>query len=263
MPEAPEVEVLRRDLARALDRVRIVAAKVLSKKGVRDVLEGWMERALEGSMPGRAGRVGKYLVLGEVALHLGMSGQLLLRKEEPCPDPHLRAVLYLEDGRFLIFRDPRGFGGFRRWPVPTLGPDALGGGGLEPAYLASVLVGRRAPVKALLLDQRMVAGVGNIYSDEALFRAGIHPSRPAGALTREEVAALSASLLATMTRAVEAGGCTLPDGSYVRLDGLPGAFQAELAVYGREGLPCVRCGSRVEVARVGGRRSRFCPTCQL
>jgi formamidopyrimidine-DNA glycosylase len=269
MPELPEVENVARMLRPEVVGRRVVEAQVLWPRSVARPTPEAFCRDLVGREITSLGRRGKVLTLGLsdgwwLLVHLRMSGRLLLgRPEEPAP-VHLRAVLRLDDGRDLRFVDPRKFG--RLWlvqdPAEVLG--SLGPEPLDPTFTVEAfqarLAGRRVRIKPLLLDQRFLAGVGNIYADEALFLAGIHPCRPAGSLTEGEVERLHGALQEVLAAAIANGGTTLS--AYRRPDGSPGEHQALLRVFRRAGEPCPRCGTPVVRAVVGGRGTYFCPRCQ-
>jgi formamidopyrimidine-DNA glycosylase len=198
-----------------------------------------------------------------------MTGQLLHAASESLPedDPHRRAVVRLDDGSDVVYRDVRRFGTWLLTEPGELDPylsTRVGREPLAPAFtarrLAEALEGRKAPVKAAILDQRRLAGVGNIYADEALWRAQIHPQRPAGELTDAEIAALHRGIRAALRAGIARQGATLRD--YRKPDGASGAMQHEFRVYGREGEPCERCGTPIEKIRAAGRGTWYCPTCQ-
>jgi formamidopyrimidine-DNA glycosylase len=198
-----------------------------------------------------------------------MTGSLLHVRPGAVPDhdPHLRAVVRLDDGTDVVYRDVRRFG---TWLLAEPGEAEpylharLGGEPLEPAFtskrLAETLEGRRAPVKAVILDQRRLAGVGNIYADEALWRARIDPRRRAGDLTQDEVRDLHRGIRAALKAGIARQGATLRD--YRTPDGGPGRMQHEFKVYGRAGEPCERCGHPIEKIRTAGRGTWYCPGCQ-
>lgn len=271
MPELPEVEVLRRDLAAEVVGRRVDAATVTGARTVRRHPPDEVVEAVAGRRIRAVGRHGKFLLVelddGTVlVVHLRMSGQLRLEDPARPAPPHTHAVLALDDGRVLRFVDPRTFGelfvtGPDRPELAGLGVDALEPG-LSPADLARQLAGRRAPVKAVLLDQRRVAGLGNIYTDEVLHEAGVHPFRPGGSLTAAEVRKVARVVPKVLRAAVEARGSSLADAQYVDLYGRTGGFQRAHRVYGREGLPCPRCGAPVQRLRLGNRSSFSCRSCQ-
>ena len=263
MPELPEVETTRRRLR------PLVLGQTLRQVVHRDPARYRNTALAEGRRILEVDRRGKFLLFAleggvELVAHLGMTGGFRLE-----PTPHTRAALVLE-GRTLYFHDPRRFGrpfGVRRGDyreIPLLlrlGPEPLSEAFAFPGFFRGLKESAR-PLKALLLDQRLAAGVGNIYADEALFRARLSPFRPARSLTEEEARRLYRALREVLAEAVELGGSTLSDQSYRQPDGLPGGFQTRHAVYGREGLPCPACGRPVERRVVAGRGTHFCPTCQ-
>jgi formamidopyrimidine-DNA glycosylase len=273
VPELPEVETVRRRLepvlvGRRFDRVEILDPRLTRPE---DPLEVAAE--LVGERVEAVDRRGKYVVVrfesGRALLvHLRMTGSLLHVDEVPEDDPHLRAVVRLDDGSDVIYRDVRRFG---TWLLAEAGEEQpyldarLGREPLAPAFtvkrLGEALAGRRAPVKAAILDQRRLAGVGNIYADEALWRARIHPRRPAGELDEEELRALHRGIRAALKAGIARQGATLRD--YRTPDGGSGRMQHEFKVYGREGEPCERCGRPIEKTRAAGRGTWFCPGCQL
>lgn len=278
MPELPEVETICRQLAQRLvgcvvEEVELADTAVLLNTSKEELTSQLVGRGFT-----RVGRRGKFLLFllepGEVwvTVHLGMTGQLLLQGDDAVSHPHNRLVLRLRRGQcgtreHLVFRDMRKFGrvevsqGGPSDRLRSLGPDAWEPDPqYDPDFLASRLEGRKAPIKSLLLDQRIVAGVGNIYADEALFRAGLSPLRPGGSLSRSELEDLCEALQSVMAKAIEARGCSISD--YVDTDGRAGSMQTCLAVYGRAGQTCVRCGSTLIRCVVGGRGTTYCPVCQ-
>ena len=274
MPELPEVETVRVQLepklvGRGLERVEILDPRLTrpdDPAGVAAELEGERVAALE--------RRGKYLIVrfesGRVLLiHLRMTGQLLHVNGAPLPagDAHRRAVVRLDDGSDVIYRDVRRFGTWQLVEADELEPYLATRIGHEPLVrrftstrLAETLAGRRAPVKAVLLDQRRLAGVGNIYADEALWRARIHPLQPAGELGPDEIAPLHRGIRAALRAGIARQGATLRD--YRSPDGARGTMQEEFRVYGRAGEPCERCGTPIEKIRAAGRGTWYCPHCQ-
>lgn len=281
MPELPEVEVVRRDLDPVVVGRSIVAVEVGRDRAVRrepsiaayvDVLTG---RAVD-----RTDRVGKFLVVRLVAdgdrpdvviVHLGMSGQLRNAASPAEPRlPHTHVVWTLDDGAEVRFVDPRTFGSTwtdRAGPAgrPTsmahLGPDALAAGG-DHEVMARALAGRRVAVKLRLMDQTAIAGLGNIYTDEILFRAGVAPHRPSGSLDDAEVARVAAATAAILPAAIAARGSSLADAQYVDGTGRPGTYQEQHAVHARAGTPCPACGRSLARLKLGGRTATFCASCQ-
>lgn len=276
MPELPEVETVRRDLEAGARGRTVTRAGVSHPRAVRRHDADVLVAATAGRMLGSVGRVGKYLVLdleGDhvLVVHLRMSGRLLLCPASAPRADHTHAVLDLDDGRQLRFVDPRTFGelfvtsrsgpGSRPPELALLGPDVLDDL-RRPAHLGALLAGRRRRLKDLLVDQRVMAGLGNIYADESLFAAGLCPLRPGDGLTGSEVAALHRALGRTLRAAIRARGSTLGDGGYVDVAGREGAYQHRHAVYGRQGRPCRRCRTPLAGVRWSGRTTVWCPTCQ-
>lgn len=273
MPELPEVETVRRGLLMDLPGVTVYNVEVLRPDSIG--CPGWQEfcQAMAGHTFEGIGRRGKYLLFylaggaGLVA-HLGMSGRLLIR-HAPGPASHLRVRMLLSSGRELHFEDMRVFG--RLWYVSPgqnwqdvvpalaeLGAEPLDG--LSAALLAQAFAGKSQPVKSALLDQRLVAGIGNIYADECLFRAGINPLRPAGDLRPGELDRLVSCIQQVLTEAINLGGTTLRD--YTDSRGVNGNYQEESWVYGRAGEPCRWCGTPVTRVKLAGRSAHFCSRCQ-
>jgi formamidopyrimidine-DNA glycosylase len=271
MPELPEVETIRRQLAPELEGATITAAEVLDPRWTRPEPPELVERALPGHVIEHLGRSGKYLVWelsGDLHLliHLRMTGALLL---EPAAEPdHTRARFELDGRRRLIYVDPRRFGTGHLLPGAAARDAYLGERiGIEPltpeftlAHLRAMARGRRAPVKSFILDQRRIAGVGNIYADEALFRARIHPLRPAGALSRGQLEALRVGIEESLLAGIEAKGATIDD--FRHIDGARGSFQDRFLVHRRAGEPCPRCATTIRKLVVGGRGTYVCEHCQ-
>lgn len=273
MPELPEVETIRSQLeptlvGRRIERVTIFDARLTRPEPPEAVAE-----ALGGERIVRVGRRGKYLVIGfesgrNLLVHLRMTGSLRHEPDGlPEGDPYGRAVVGLDDDSQLGYRDVRRFGTWLLLEPGELNSYLAGRIGTEPleegftaGLLGMTLAGRRTSVKAALLDQRAVAGVGNIYADEALWRARLHPLRSADSLTREEITRLHRGVRAALRTGIERQGATLRD--YRRPDGAPGGMQEEFKVYGREGKPCPRCGTPIAKLRVAGRGTWLCPACQ-
>jgi formamidopyrimidine-DNA glycosylase len=271
VPELPEVETTRRDLeARLIGRaISGVCFGPGSPPPARDLSPDEMADALRGRRFERLTRRGKFLIAhldqgDALVLHRRMTGNLVLRHRDDPPDPFTRAVIHLDDGTELRWTDQRRFG---TWTL-THEPDAaLNGIGPEPlddswtvADLAAALGGRTAPIKAVLLDQRRIAGLGNIYVDEALHQAGIHPLRPAGSLTHEETTRLHRAIPAVLRRAIELQGSSAQH--HVGGLGQRGSMQDEWRVFRRQGQPCLTCGTAIVKIRAAGRGTHYCPTCQ-
>ena len=275
MPELPEVEVVRQGLERHVAGRTIDKVTVLHPRAVRRHLAGVTDftDALAGRTIAGARRRGKYLWLpiGEDALlaHLGMSGQLLVGDPARPLSPHVRAVFtFTDDGPDLRFTDQRTFGQLLfvpggadlPGPITHIAPDPL-----EPAFdeagFALALRRRRTGIKRALLDQSLISGVGNIYADEALWRARLHWARATDTAARPEITRLVAALREVMTTALAAGGTSF-DSLYVNVNGESGYFDLSLAVYGQEGRPCPRCGTPVRRDPFMNRSAYTCPRCQ-
>jgi formamidopyrimidine-DNA glycosylase len=271
VPELPEVETVRSTLApvlrgRTFERVAILDGRLTRPEAPEAVAD-----ELQGEHVADVRRRGKYLIVvfasgRHLLVHLRMTGSFQHPVAEG-PDPHLRAVVTLDDGSDVAYRDVRRFG---TWLLLEPGEldayfdERIGGEPLERAFttarFARALAGRRAPIKGALLDQRAVAGVGNIYADEALWYARVHPERPAGELDADEVASLRRAIRRALRLGIERQGATLRD--YRDANGRTGAMQLEFRVYGRSGEPCDRCGTPIAKTRVAGRGTWFCPACQ-
>jgi formamidopyrimidine-DNA glycosylase len=273
LPELPEVETERGRLAARLEGRRIAAVRIDDARLTRPDDPAWIAARLTGRRVEAVERRGKYLLVrlgdsdshshsqpGEVLLvHLRMTGGFRY-----APASHERAVLELDDGTRIAYRDLRRFGTWlllepdeaQAHLVTRLGPEPLGRR-FTTAHLARRLAGRRAPVKAAILDQRTVAGLGNIYADESLWHAGIHPLRPAGELGADELARLREGIRKALRLGIRRQGADLGDGAYAG-----GRMQHEFRVYGRAGEPCDRCGTPIEKTRAGGRGTWHCPGCQ-
>jgi len=275
VPELPEVETVRRGLEHHVVGRTIEAVRVLHPRAVRRQPAGpaEFESALAGRSLDTARRRGKYLWLsvGEDALlaHLGMSGQLLVGEPERPLSPHVRIwFTFKDEGPDLRFTDQRTFGYMcvvrdgaeLPAPIAHIAPDPFEAA-FDPAALAARLRARRTGVKRALLDQSLVSGVGNIYADEALWRARLHWARPTETLNGPEVSRLLGAVREVLGEALAAGGTSF-DALYVNVNGESGYFDRSLAVYGREGLPCLRCGMPVRRDSFMNRSAYSCPRCQ-
>jgi formamidopyrimidine-DNA glycosylase len=275
VPELPEVESVRRRLASALEGRRFERVEIADARLTRPFDPGEVARELEGEQVVAVDRRGKYLIVrfesGRALLvHLRMTGSFRLRSRadvELPEDVYRRAVVRLDDGSDAAYRDVRRFGTWLLLEPGELQPylDArVGPEPLDPEFtargLAARLAKRRAPVKAAILDQRTLAGVGNIYADEALWRSRIHPLREARSLEPREIRRLRQAIRDVLLLGIERQGSTLRD--YALPDGEPGGMQHEFKVYGRLGEPCDRCGTPIERIVVGGRGTWYCPRCQ-
>lgn len=277
MPELPEVETVRRGLERLAIGRRVLAVEVTGRRTVRRQSPEELVAGLTGRRLAGAGRRGKYLLVSlddgaVLVVHLRMSGQLLgVRPPLPPLPAHTHARLELDDGVELRFVDPRTFGELfvtdrlDRSGVPEvlrrLGPDPLVDG-VDRDRLAGLAAHRRSSLKAFLLDQAVLAGIGNLYADEICFRARLRPTRPATSLRPGELTRLVAAVSEVLAEAVEARGSTLRDARYLDLSGKAGEYQLRHAVYGRAGLACPRCGRPVQQERLAGRSCCFCRACQ-
>ena len=252
MPELPEVETIVRELSPRLRGRHIVGIEIFQPRIVRHSTSD-----LTSVLPGRrirdVRRHGKFIVIdldeGCVTIHLGMTGQI---RFDGIPGPHTRALITLDDG-LLLYDDSRMFGAIEYGTarVDRLGPDALKG--LSPAKLK-----RKAPIKGVLLNQSVFSGVGNIYADEALFRAGIRPT--ARSISEARAKKLLAAVDDVLREAIEFRGSSVSD--YIDINGRSGSFQDRHRVYAREGLPCVNCGTPIRKIVVAGRGTHYCPKCQ-
>ena len=273
MPELPEVETIRLALEPQLVGRRFEHVDIQDPRLVRPFEPTAVAAELEGERVAALERRGKYLIVRfesgrALLIHLRMTGSL--RHAAPGSlddDPHRRAVVKLDDGSDVAYRDVRRFGTWHLLEPEEVGDylaQRLGQEPLERSFtarrLAERLEGRRAPIKAALLDQRTVAGLGNIYVDEALWRAEVHPLRPAASLDPDEVARLVKGIRDALRTGIARQGASLRD--YSTPDGGRGRMQERFRVYGRAGEPCARCGSPIDKIRAGGRGTWYCPNCQ-
>jgi len=272
MPELPEVETVRRGLSS-----EVCGKRVTSVRGKSVVLRRPLDlEELGAILPGRRflepRRRGKFLLLdtdpmGSLLVHLGMSGVIQLIPAAAPLRAHTHLILELDDGRDFRFVDPRRFG-MAVWLEPGDEADdpslrALGMEPLDPHLsqtLPPLIRTRRAPIKSLLLDQHLVAGIGNIYAAEALWRAGIHPRRAGNRISVARLATLATTLQEVLAEAIAEGGTTLRD--FATPDGNSGYFAVSLQVYGRQDKPCRRCGTTLRAEAIGGRTTAWCPKCQ-
>ncbi len=271
MPELPEVETIRRHLAPLVQERRISALEVRDPRWCEPAAPSTLRAALRGRTIVELGRRGKYLIWrldddDHLVMHLRMTGTLLY--DAPSDIAYVRMQLVLDDGHRVLFSDPRRFGTGQlirgsdqlaehfsaRLGVEPLEP------GFTPELLHALTRARRTPVKAFLLDQRQIAGVGNIYADEALFRARIHPLRPAGRLGRGQSEALHGAIREVLEAGIAAKGATIDD--YRTPEGAQGAFQDRFLVHRRAGEPCPVCGTTVRKLVAAGRGTYVCPRCQ-
>lgn len=269
MPELPEVETIARDLCPRLVGRTLADVQVRWPGAIATPSPAAFRQQIIGQRIVAAGRRGKFLLLTLednlcLLIHLRMTGQLLLRRAPPEDDRHIRLAFALDDGECLYFRDMRKFGRAYLVADPDLvvgdlGPEPLTEG-FDAAALASLLERRKGRIKPLLLDQRFLAGLGNIYTDEALFLAGLHPCRRADTLTPEEIARLHAAIRHVLQQGIANRGTTLDN--YSDAHGRAGRNQESLKVFRRATEPCPRCGAPIQRTVVGGRGTYFCPRCQ-
>ena len=272
MPELPEVETVRRRLEPVLTGRRFDHVEISDSRLVRPYEPDEVAAELQGERVASVERRGKYLIVRfetdrVLLIHLRMTGSLRHSTNGLDDDPHRRALVRLDDGSDVAYRDVRRFGTWQLLEPGELNAYLATRLGEEPldapftaARLGQLLAKRRAPVKAALLDQRTLAGMGTIYVDEALWRAKIHPLRPAESLERDELRRLHRAVRTSLEHGLARQGSTLRD--YRLPDGGSGSMQHEFTVYGRDGEPCDRCGTPIAKIRVAGRGTWFCPTCQ-
>ncbi|MEO1637941.1 MAG: bifunctional DNA-formamidopyrimidine glycosylase/DNA-(apurinic or apyrimidinic site) lyase [Pseudomonadota bacterium] len=282
MPELPEVETVKEGIAPAMTGQVIAAAKV-NRPDLRWPFPERMAERLTGAKVRGLRRRSKYILVDldtdeTLLIHLGMSGRMLVsglqigtfHHPHPAPAKHDHVVLNMANGARVTFNDARRFGAMDlmataaqedHWLIRDIGPEPLGNA-FNEAYLTVKLKGRNTPIKSALLDQRIVAGLGNIYVCEVLYRAGIHPARKAGRISAQRVASLVPHIREVLTEAIAAGGSSLRD--YRQSDGELGYFQHGFQVYDREGQPCLTPGCDGTIRRIvqSGRSSFFCPQCQ-
>ncbi len=273
MPELPEVETIKNDVRRYLLGRRIEAVDLLDPALVRRPQPEEFVARLVGTSLASADRVGKYLIIGlgsgdSLVLQLAITGQLLLAKPGAKPVNNDKLVCSLDDGKQVRMNDANGYAKAQLQPksdlTSSLGLDKLGpdptAADFTPTVLQSALRRRRGKIKPLLLDQHFLAGLGNIYADEALFRAGIHPAREANTLSPAEQERLYAAIREVLLTGIAKRGTTIA--TYRDLLGRKGHYQEELKVFRRTGKPCAGCAGVVEMIRMGGRDTHYCPACQ-
>jgi formamidopyrimidine-DNA glycosylase len=271
MPELPEVETIRRHLAPFVEGHALERLEILDPLWCEPAPPEALDDAVRGKRVERLGRRGKYLIWSfedevHLVMHLRMTGNLLIiGAQQP---PYTRVLLPLDSGETIAFTDPRRFG----TGVVVLGDDALedyfstrlGVEPLSPDFTTDALKAlarnRKQPVKAFLLTQERLAGVGNIYADEALFKARIHPQRPVGTLKRSQLDALRAAVIESLEAGIDARGASIDD--FRNPDGAEGTFQTRFQIHLREGEPCLRCGTTIKKMRAAGRGTYVCEKCQ-
>ena len=282
MPELPEVETIARGLNQRIAGDVIESVWLGEKPEPLKSSAGEIASVLERARIAQVRRVGKHIVFdlqpsrrnaakkkaamhGQWIVHLGMTGRLLIASPELAMPKHTHAVLKLSSGQELRFVDPRRFGRLAVVRMETKGAAGFAAPGQEPLQsqfdtFVALFRDRKTPIKSALLNQRLLSGVGNIYADESLFRAGVRPRRRAASLTGAELRKLRSSLQAVLRQAVKLGGSSVND--YVDAEGREGFFQLRHQVYGREGQPCRVCGTSIKRIIIAGRSSHYCPRCQ-
>jgi formamidopyrimidine-DNA glycosylase len=278
--ELPEVEVMRRDLEKEVVGKRIRGVDVRPQRGAMRVIRRHSRRKefadrLSGKKITKIERKGKYVLLylednDVLVVHFGMSGRFLRGTKRQSLPPHTHVVMEFQQGGDLRYVDPRTFGEMFVTTVDGLGKvrelDHIAIDPLEDTFtwqeFSYEMARRAAKLKPLLMDQKFVSGLGNIYSDEVLFAAGLRYDRMSDSLSAQEVRRLYRAMREVVQESIRFRGTTLSDEAYVDLFGKPGEFQSELKVYGRKGLPCRRCRTPIDVVKLGGRNSYFCPQCQ-
>lgn len=270
MPELPEVETVARGLREPLVGRTFTGVTVRWPRTIAHPAVDELAQQIVGRRVVAVGRRGKYVVVeldrGYLLVHLKMSGRLRVAPAGEPPDEHTHTVFSLDDGQQLHFRDVRKFGRVYLVDAAAQVTAALGPEPLDDAFtldaFRSLLARRSGRLKSLLLNQAFVAGLGNIYADESLFAARLHPLRRADSLTPEEQQRLYEAIRAVLRRAVANRGTTLDDQGYTDAQGRPGGYQDEIAVYGRKDAPCPACQTPIERLVIGGRSTHFCPRCQ-
>lgn len=270
MPELPEVETTRRGIEPHVKGQTVTGVEVRQPK-LRWPVPAGLSKEVQGARVSSVGRRGKYLLIetssGTLIMHLGMSGSLRMVSDHVAPQDHDHVDVSFDNGLTLRLRDPRRFGAVlwtrsdpHRHPLlAALGPEPLSAG-FNGNWLREAARGRRAAVKTLIMNSRIVAGVGNIYASEALFLAGINPARSARRISSPRFERLAGAVKRVLEEALAQGGTTLRD--FVNGAGEPGYFAQSLRVYGREGKPCTHCGAPVKARLLGQRASYYCPRCQ-
>ncbi len=272
MPELPEVETVVRGLRACLKEHVITGVTVHWSRSIAEPDSAVFAQRLTDRTVVGVNRRGKWIVIdlddGQTLLvHLRMTGQLVLESAECPADEYTRVTFCLDGGKRLRFSDMRKFGRLILTRDPSnvlsdLGPEPLADDFTVQRF-GQMLAQRRGRIKSLLLNQRFLVGLGNIYVNEALWRARIHPLRPANSLSAEEVKRLHQAIRSVLREAIGEGGTTLENGNFKQADGNAGEFASQLLVYGREDEPCASCGSSIERIRVGQRSTYLCPECQL
>jgi len=273
MPELPEVETIKRELLEKVKGKRVSGVKVEKEKSVKLVPPWEFEKILVGKVFSDIQRRGKYLIIyldseNTLIVHLKLTGRLLFSKDGQKIPKYTKIIFTFDDGSQLFFSDMRGFGtaylvkgaDFDLIPgLAQIGPEPLESN-FSPEVLAGLLRKKRGKIKPILMDQNFIAGLGNIYAQETLFRAGIHPERDVSTLSKEEIKAIYESLTTVLRQAIAHRGTSTD--TYVDLNGKKGSFEAQLQVYGREDQACIKCGNPIRKKKIAGRGTCFCPKCQ-
>jgi len=270
MPELPEVETTMRGIMPHIQQQTVQQVKV-RQYSLRWPIPANIQKILVGKTIVAVERRGKYILLktstGALIIHLGMSGNLRILTKDMAPNKHDHVDVVFRHQKILRFTDPRRFGAFlwmegdahRHALLKNLGVEPLTKG-FSGKYLWSCAQGRSLPIKSLLMDSKVVTGVGNIYAAEALFAAGIYPAAPAKSLSLKQCYVLAQAIKKILRHAIKRGGTTLKD--FINSEGKPGYFSTQLKVYGRDSLPCVVCASTLKFLRIGQRSTVYCPHCQ-
>lgn len=270
MPELPEVEITRRGIAKLI-RHKTVQQVIVRQPKLRWQIPSALQNELPGTQINQIKRRGKYILLrtqtGTVIIHLGMSGQLRVLPRAISPDKHDHVDFIFTDQSCLRFTDPRRFGSIHWITTQPLWHPLLQNLGPEPLskqltgdYLYQQAQKRTVPIKTFIMNSKVVVGVGNIYANEALFLAGIHPQKPAGKLSKINCQRLCDSIQIILKKAIQSGGTTLKD--FYNSDGKPGYFKQQLNVYGKENEPCPQCHQKIKKMAINQRSSYYCPCCQ-
>ncbi|AKP66769.1 DNA-formamidopyrimidine glycosylase [Companilactobacillus ginsenosidimutans] len=273
MPEMPEVETVRRGLVEQVKNKKIVNVEILYQNLITGNVDEFIETVTNARIT-NIGRRAKFLLIYldngyTIISHLRMEGKYRVSSDESAIDKHSHAIFTLDDGQMLIYNDVRKFGRMQLWPTATLDSNKslvkLGPEPLSDSFtfenIKPRIVKHRKDIKTVLLDQSVMSGLGNIYVDEVLWQAKIHPETPANHLTDEDIKIIIDCSNKEIQTAIISGGSTVR--SYLDANGHKGTMQDRLKVYGKEGEPCARCGTTIEKIKVGGRGTHFCPKCQV
>ena len=270
MPELPEVETTRQGIAPHIEG-SIIHNVIVRNQQLRWPIPSGLDKTLTGQRIAKVQRRAKYLLItcdsGTLIIHLGMSGSLRIADSKTTPLKHDHVELTFDNGKCLRYCDPRRFGAWLWTSAPAEEHPLLNKLGPEPLmrtfsgkYLKNACAYRKQAIKTTIMDGHIVVGVGNIYANEALFMAGLHPERSANSLTEDEYRKLATMIKQVLSRAIKRGGTTLRN--FVGGDGKPGYFSQELLVYGKTGQPCTRCGASLQESKLGQRTTVFCSKCQ-